>query len=161
MTRIIGPKDFWTGIIYVSVGIAAFLIGRDYPFGSAGRMGPGYFPAVLSCLLVLLGAIAIGRSFFQPGPPIGSFPIKQIVLVIGATVLFGALINTAGLIVALLVLVLVSAAASEHFKFDWRATLGLVALVVFCSLVFVKGLGVPMPLVGTWLQPFAPSWLGG
>ena len=46
-----------------------------------------------------------------------------------------------------------SAAASEHFKFDWKATAGLVALVVFCALVFVKGLGVPMPLVGTWLQP--------
>jgi Tripartite tricarboxylate transporter TctB family len=160
MTKIIGPKDFWTGVIYVTVGVAAFLIGRDYPFGTAGRMGPGYFPAVLSVLLILLGVIAIARSFFQPGPPIGAFPIKQIVLVIGATVLFGALINTAGLIVALLVLVLVSAAASEHFAFDWKATLGLVALVVFCALVFVKGLGVPMPLVGTWLQPFAPAWLG-
>jgi putative tricarboxylic transport membrane protein len=161
MARIIGPKDFWTGVIYLFVGVAAFWIGREYPFGSAGRMGPGYFPAVLSCLLVLFGLISIGRSFLQPGPPIGSFPFKAIVLVIGATVLFGALINTAGLIIALLVLVLMSAAASEHFRFDWKATLGLIVLVVFCALVFVKGLGVPMPLVGTWLAPFAPSWLGG
>lgn len=54
-----------------------------------------------------------------------------------------------------------SAAASEKFRFEWTATAGLVGLVVFCSVVFVQGLGVPMPLVETWLQPILPAWLGG
>jgi hypothetical protein len=161
MPKVIGPKDFWTGVIYLFVGAAAFWIGREYSFGTAGRMGPGYFPSVLSVLLMAFGVVAIVRSFIRPGGPIGSFPWKSMILIIGATVLFGALINTMGLIVALLALVLVSAAASEHFRFDWKATLGLVGLVVFCSLVFVKGLGVPMPLVGTWLEPLMPAWLGG
>ena len=50
----------------------------------------------------------------------------------------------------MLALILISAAASIHFKFDWKALGALVVLVVFCALVFVKGLGVPMPLLGTW-----------
>jgi hypothetical protein len=145
-----GPKDFWTGMIYVLFGGLAFWIARDYGFGTASRMGPGYFPTVLSALLVLIGVISLIRSFIVPAEPLGAFALKGGFLIILATILFGILINRAGLIIALLALVLVSAAASEKFRFDWKATLGLIVLIAFCALVFVKGLGVPMPLIGTW-----------
>jgi hypothetical protein len=55
-------------------------------------------------------------------------------------------------VIALLALVLLSAAASEKFRFDWWAVLGLVGLIAFCSLVFVNGLGVPAPLIGSWFE---------
>ena len=113
-------------------------------------MGPGYFPTVLGALLVLIGVISLVRSFIVPGEPLGDFAIKAGFLIILATVLFGFLINRAGLIIALLALVLVSAAASEKFRFEWMAILGLIVLIAFCALVFVMGLGVPMPLLGTW-----------
>jgi putative tricarboxylic transport membrane protein len=145
-----GPKDFWTGVIYVLFGGLAFWIARDYGFGTASRMGPGYFPSVLSALLVLIGLISLVRSFIVPTEPLGNFAIKAGALIILATVLFGFLVNRAGLIIALLALVLVSAAASQKFRFEWKAVLGLVVLIAFCALVFVWGLGVPMPLVGTW-----------
>ena len=162
MTSLVrSPKDFWTGMIYLAMGVAGFVISRDYSFGSAGRMGPGYFPNVIAGLLVLFGAIALLRSFLQAGEPIGSIPWKALVLVLGAVVSFGFLLPTLGLVVAMVVLVLLSAAASDKFRFEWRAVLGLIALVVFCSVVFVKGLGVPMPLVGSWLEPVLPPWLGG
>ena len=74
---------------------------------------------------------------------------------------FDFLIDTLGLIAAIVAMVLLSAAASEKFRFEWKATVGLVGLIAFCSLVFVKGLGVPMLLVGPWLQAFVPAWLGG
>ena len=82
------------------------------------------------------------------------------VLVLVGTALFGALVGTLGLIAALLALVLTSA-ASEKFQWDWRAALGLAALIAFCSLVFVKGLGVPMPLFGPWLEPLLGSGIAG
>ncbi len=44
------PKDFWTGVIYVGFGAAAWWIARDYSFGTASRMGPGYFPTVLAAI---------------------------------------------------------------------------------------------------------------
>jgi Tripartite tricarboxylate transporter TctB family len=144
------PKDFWTGIIYVGVGVAAFLIAREYAFGSAGRMGPGYFPSVVSSLLVVVGAVTIIRSFLQDGERISGLVWKPTILVLGSVIAFGLLINRAGLVVAAAVLVLMSAAASEKFRFEWMAALGLIALIAFCSIVFVTGLGVPMPLVGSW-----------
>jgi putative tricarboxylic transport membrane protein len=160
-SRVQNPKDFWTGMIYLAVGAGVIFIARNYSVGTASRMGPGYFPLALSGLLIIFGLVAVVRSFIVPGEPIGAFAWKPMVLVLGATALFGALISTLGLVIALLALVLVSAAASEKFRFDWRAVLGLVALIIFCSLVFVKGLGVPMPLFGPWLEPLLGSGIAG
>jgi hypothetical protein len=144
------PKDFGAGILYIAFGAVGYWIALDYGFGRASRMGPGYFPSVLSALLMLFGLIAVIRSFIVPGEPVGGFAWKAALFVVGANVLFGLLLIPAGLIIALLALIMVSAAASMHFKFDWKAIGALIVLVVFCALVFVKGLGVPMPLLGTW-----------
>ena len=60
------------------------------------------------------------------------------------------LVRGAGLVVALPILVILSARASAHFR--WRPTLILAAgLTVFCVAVFLKGLGVPLPVLGPWL----------
>jgi hypothetical protein len=144
------PKDFWTGVIYVAFGLVAFVIGRDYGMGTALRMGPGYFPTVLSVLLALIGIISLVRSFIEPGSAIGGLTFKGILLVIGSTLLFGFIVREAGLAIALPVFVIISAYASVHFR--WGASLALAAgLTVFCVLVFLKGLGVPLPILGSWL----------
>jgi hypothetical protein len=143
------PKDFWTGIIYILFGTAAFIIGRGYPMGTALKMGPGYFPTILSVLLVLIGSIALVRSYLRQGTPVGRFTAKGLLLVVASTALFGLLLRKAGLIIALPVLVLTSAYASREFR--WRQSALLAAgLTVFCALIFLKGLGVPIPLVGPW-----------
>lgn len=149
-TPIRNPKDFGTGLIYLILGGAAVYLALDYGMGTSTRMGPGYFPSVLGGLLLVFGAVAIIRSFLRPGTPIGGFAWKAMILVIAGTLLFAFLIRTAGLPIAMVVLVLLSASASAKFAFEWKATAGLVALVAFCALVFVKALGVPMPLLGSW-----------
>jgi hypothetical protein len=112
-------------------------------------MGPGYFPAVLGGILTLLGLIAVARSFFGKGVPLGEFAIKETFLILLAVVLFGVLLRGAGLLVAVTVLVMVSAYASG--KFEWKSTLALaIGGAIFCAAVFVLGLGVPMPLGGSW-----------
>ena len=142
-------KDFWTGIIFLFFGLAAVILGLDYPMGSAGRMGPAYFPTVLGGLLTLVGAIGVIRSFLKHGEPVGKFYIKEILLILVAVLLFGFLMRKAGLVPAVLVLVLMSAYASP--KFTWGASLLLaVGLAVFATVVFVKLLGLPMPILGPW-----------
>jgi len=112
------PKDFWTGVIYLGVGALGILIGREYSFGSAGRMGPGYFPFVISCLLLLFGVITVVRSFLTTGEPVGALAWKAIAWVIGSVVAFGILLPTAGLVIAMLVMVLMSAAACWQGLFE-------------------------------------------
>lgn len=149
-TSIRHPKDFWTGIIFLFFGLAAILIGRDYTMGSAGRMGPAYFPTILGGLLVAVGAIAAIRAFLRNGEAIGRFHIRELVLVLAAVILFGVLMRGAGLVPAAIVLIVLSARASP--KFRWREALLLAAgLAAFSVLVFAKLLGLPMQAFGPWL----------
>lgn len=148
-SRIGNAKDFWTGIIYITFGSVFLIIARDYDMGTGSKMGPAYFPSILSALLIAIGIISLVRSFIRPGSPIGDFTFKGLLMVITATVVFGLIVRGAGLIIALPALVIISSYASIRFR--WRTSLALaVGLTVFCILIFLKGLGVPLPIVGSW-----------
>jgi hypothetical protein len=142
-------KDFLTGVIYISFGSAGMILRRDYDMGTAVKMGPAYFPTILSALLIAIGTVSLIRSFFKKGTPLGAFAVKGLLLVISSTLLFGLIVRGAGLIIALPVLVVISAYASAGFR--WHYSLALAAgLTVFCILIFQKGLGVPLPILGSW-----------
>jgi hypothetical protein len=143
------PKDLWTGIIYIIVGLAAIIIARDYGMGTPRKMGPAFFPVILSVLLIVIGIISLVRSFVRPGTAVGRFTFRGMLLVTGATVLFGMIIRGAGMIVAMPLLVIVSAYASKQF--GWRTSIFLaIGITAFCILIFLKGLGIPLPIVGAW-----------
>lgn len=144
------PKDFWSGVIFLVSGLAAVLIGRDYSMGTAGRMGPAYFPTILGGILVIIGAIAILRSMFKAGEALEKFAIKELVLILVSVLLFGFLVRGAGLAVAVVVLVMGSGLASAKFRIGPFLAVAL-GLAAFSVLVFVKALGLPMPMVGAWL----------
>jgi hypothetical protein len=149
MPLIRSTKDFWAGLIYLLFGASAVIIARDYDMGSALKMGPAYFPTLLGYLLALIGIISIGRSFISDGTPIGEIAFKGLLVVIASVLLFGFLVRRTGLVIALPLLVLISAWASDHFR--WRPTLILAAgLTLFCVFVFLRGLGVPLPVWGSW-----------
>ncbi|MBS1227323.1 MAG: hypothetical protein H6R17_600 [Proteobacteria bacterium] len=142
-------KDFWTGVIYIVIGGAAIFLGRDYGMGTAMKMGPAYFPVILSSLLILIGAISVIRSFLKPGTPVGTVAWKGLALVIASTVLFGFIVRGAGMAIALPLMVILSACASTRFR--WQYALALAAgVTVFCILIFQVGLGVPLPILGSW-----------
>jgi hypothetical protein len=142
-------KDFCTGLVYVFFGISAILIARDYGMGTGGKMGPAYFPTILGGLLLIIGAIAVIRSFIVSGTPIGAFAFKGLILISVSVLMFGFIVRGAGLALALSLLVIISAGASARFR--WRPTLLTAAgLTIFCILVFLKGLGIPLPAIGPW-----------
>lgn len=144
------PKDFWSGLLFLAFGIAAFVVARNYPMGTATRMGPSYFPTVLGALLALIGLVVLVRSFVVRGEPIAGFAWRPLAYVTVSTVLFGVLVRSGGLVLSLVILVLLSAWASRNFT--WRAAVALaVGLTVFSALVFVKALGLPMSILGVWL----------
>jgi hypothetical protein len=143
------PRDFYAGLMYAAVGVAAAWIARDYNMGSAVRMGPAYFPTLLSALLILVGSASLIRSFLHRGEGIKAFAWKEIGLIIGSLVLFGLLVRSAGLAPSLMLLVLVSAWASPDFRFKTALLLAL-ATTALSVAVFVKGLGLPFSILGAW-----------
>ena len=155
MSLIRSPKDFWSGVIYLAAALFGLIVGSDYSMGRAGQMGPGYFPIILSSLLLMFGALTLVRAFIVPGESVTKFALKPALLIIGSVVVFGLLVERAGFIVAMFVSILMSAGASSEFRFEWRAMLGLALFIAAGALLFVKALGVPMPLVGNWFD-FSP-----
>ncbi len=143
------PKDFGSGLIFLIVGCVGVAIARNYPLGAADKMGPGYFPTALGGLLALNGAALLVRAFLRSGTGLTAVSWRGILLSLVALLLFGVLLKTAGLPIAVLILILVSAAASTEFRV-WPSLALAVGLCVFCALVFVYGLGLPLPLLGTW-----------
>lgn len=146
------PKDFWAGILYITFGVGAMWIAREYNLGSALKMGPGYFPTVLGGLLAAIGIAALVRSFVSAGDAIGGLAIKPMLYVTVSTIAFGVLVRGAGVIPAIVVLTLASAYASVRFRIG-PALLLAAGLAAFCVLVFVYGLGVPLAPFGTWFGP--------
>lgn len=148
-TKIYSSSDFWSGIIYIAFGVTALVAARDYGMGTALRMGPGYFPTMLAWILTGIGVISAIRGLRGQGEPVTRLSLRGICFIALPIVLFATLLRGAGLLVALPLLIIISAHASAHF--NWLRTLLLAAgLTAFCSLVFIKGLGIPMPLLGSW-----------
>jgi len=143
------PKDFGSGLLFLVLGILCVAIARKYPMGSAQIMGPGYFPTVLGSLLALNGAVLLVRSILRSGTGIPGVSWRGILLTMVAIVFFALLLKTAGLPIAVTVLVVISACASPQFRL-WSSLALAVALSIFSVLVFVQALGLPVPLLGSW-----------
>jgi Tripartite tricarboxylate transporter TctB family len=114
--RIKAQKDFWAGVMFVGVG-AFFMIWAltHYQMGSAVRMGPAYFPAVLGGLLVFLGVLVFLESVAMEGPPVAiPFRILDMVVAVLVFVALGWIFKRVGIsgdyavLIGTLVLVLLS-----------------------------------------------------
>jgi uncharacterized membrane protein len=143
---VITSKDFWGGVMLIAIGVAAMVIARDYPFGTALRMGPGYFPTVLGGILALFGLYLVVQGVRSSETIEGNWSLRALILIPLSLALFGVLMDRAGFIPALVVLIFGSAAASTEFKLS-EVVLLTFALAVFSVAVFVWGLGLPYPLL--------------
>jgi uncharacterized membrane protein len=140
-------KDFWSGAMLIVIGGGALFIARNYQFGTSLRMGPGYFPTVLGAMLVMFGVYFVMQGLRSSAEKIeGSWSLRALLIVPLSLVLFGLLIDRAGFVPAMLVLVIGSAAASSQFR--------LVEVLVFsalltacCVIVFIWLLGLPYELI--------------
>ena len=146
MRLALSNKDFWAGLILIAIGTAAVLIARSYPFGTALRMGPGYFPVVLGAVLIVFGLAILAGSLRSGERIAGSWSLRALIILPLSLILFGVLMQYAGFVPAMLVLIFGSATASNEFKLIevLLFALGLTALSV---IVFVWGLGLPYPLI--------------
>jgi hypothetical protein len=146
-------KNFFAGLLYILVG-GGFAIGAtSYKIGDAARMGPGYFPFWVGVLLAVFGVIvllgSLNKRAVKEGLP--RMDIRPIAWILGSLLLFGAMLQTMGLAVSLVVLVLVSSMASHEF--GWKGAV-LNALLLCCISLgaFIFGLSLQIPV---W-----PSFIG-
>jgi len=142
----LNKKDFWAGIMLIGIGVTAMFIARDYRFGSALRMGPGFFPTILGGILIAFG-VCIMAVGLKSGENIqGGLSLRALILLPLSLVLFGLLMEKAGFLPALVVLVFGSAASGREFRFV-EVLLLTALLTVASAALFIWGLGLPYPLI--------------
>jgi hypothetical protein len=145
MIKIRAPRDLLAGLLFIAIGAIGAWMAASYAFGSTLRMGPGYFPTVLSWGTILLGAIIALRSLAAQGDPLTRVGWRPLAMVLGSIVTFGLLINRTGLVIAIIATSIVGGLASREVGRIELVLLSL-GLAVFCVLVFVYGLSQPFDL---------------
>ena len=146
--RIKSEKDFWSGVLFVVVGVGFAWGATNYTFGSSAKPGPGYFPFGLGLLMALLGGLVLFKALVveaEGGDRIGPVAWRPLTMVLGAVALFGYLLPIGGLVVALPVLVLVASLAGDEFKLV-EVLFNAAVLTLGCWAVFVWGLGLNLPV---------------
>lgn len=138
-------KDFLAGLMFIGVGLTAMIIARDYPFGSALRMGPGYFPSVLGGIVAVFGVWVMVKGLIKQAPVTRTWSVRGLIVLPLTAVVFGYMMEHTGFVSAVFVLALMAAFASPQFR--WKEQLILsVALTSLCVGIFIYGIGLPYPL---------------
>ena len=147
MTRIFARQDVLGGLLLVAFGAAGLALGASLEMGTARRMGPGYFPTILSCSLIVLGGAIAVRGALKSGLPATRVRWRSVVLVTLAAAIFGYLIDRVGLIAATIAVVVLGAYAGRNARPIEVAALAAILAASAVGL-FVYGLGQPLPLWG-------------
>ena len=143
-------KDFLSGLMFIAFGLIAIYFGQKLAQGTAVRMGPGYVPRMLSYILLGLGGLICVVALVSGSEPVEKPKWKPITMVTIGIICFALLFERAGLLPALVVLILISSLGGEEFKLT-EVIGNMVALAILCTLVFKMGLGMNISIVrGVW-----------
>ena len=154
--KIKSEKDFFSGLMFLVVGIAFAWGATTYNIGEGARMGPGYFPLVLGILLAGIGGFTIFEALVvetEDGEKIGAFAWRPLGFIIGSNIVFGLLLGglpkiglpSFGLIVAIYALTFVAAMAGDEFKAKEVAVLATI-LAIGSYLAFIVLLKLQFPV---------------
>ena len=139
------------GLIFIGFGVAFGWQSFALDLGTTFRMGPGYFPFVLSMILILLGAVIFLRSGRVVHEPLGAIAWRGMLLILPAPIFFGLTVRGLGFVPALFFTALIAAFASRKMKVHTAIILAA-GLTVFSVAVFNYGLGLPFQRFGPWLK---------
>lgn len=146
--KIKSQKDFWSGLMFIVVGLAFAWGATNYSMGSSARPGPGYFPLGLGVLMAILGAIILFKALtieVEGGDPIGAFAWKPLILIVASVAIFGVLLPKLGMVISLPLLVFVASYAGDEFH--WGEVALNSAILTFGSwVIFIWGLNLTIPL---------------
>lgn len=139
------------GVLFVAIGLFFLIQSLGLEIGTAFRMGPGYFPMVLSGVLILLGAVILVQAARVEGEPIGLMAWRGMLLILPAPIIFGLTVRGLGFVPAVFITAFVASFASARMTVVMALVLS-VLLTIFSVAVFSYGLGLPFQRFGPWLR---------
>ena len=143
--KIVLTKDVLSGGLFALIGIGTATIGQSYKIGTAARMGPGFFPVLLGLIVAGIGLAMLVKALRRPdlSTVVDTWEIRPLVFVLASILLFSALIDTLGVIVAAAALILCSRLGGREGSLAELAVM-LVVLIAMSVGLFVYGLNIPL-----------------
>ena len=142
---LLGSKDFLAGMLFLAIGAGAMVVARDYPFGTAMRMGSGYYPTVLGGILASFGLFLIIKATKSKETAVLAWGWWPLACIAASLVVFGFLLPRLGLVPAVVALFFVAAAGGREFRMGEVLAL-TAAMTAFAVAVFVYVLKLPFQL---------------
>lgn len=144
--RTIGGADLLAGVVFIAIGCVSWVSMANLPFGTAARMGPGFFPKSTATFILVIGLyLAASALIVGDQERIETIKWRPFLLVFAAPVIFALIISNAGLVLAVLIMTLVAGLAAPDMT--WRIlAISAPLLALIAALVFVEGLGTLIPL---------------
>ena len=144
--RVFGRKNVLAGLMFIGVGALGLWLSRNYPVGTALRMGTGYVPRLLCWILVGLGAVVLVQGLRQtdsarPSDGGALARLWPIAVVTTSLVVFGLSLERLGLVVAILLLIGIGSFAARGIK-PWEVLAAALGLIVLSWTIFIQGLGL-------------------
>ena len=146
------PTDAVMGVLLAVIGAAGVYLCSRLSMGTAVRMGPGYFPTLVSWILIGFGVLIFARSFVIEGAVIEGGRARPLVLVLASVLAFTLGIEHLGLAGTIVLVVAIAAAGSADSK-TWEVAIAAVVLAAFSCGLFIGLLGLPMKAFPAWLMP--------
>lgn len=120
-------KDFFSGLMFMGVGVAFAWGATTYNVGEGARMGPGYFPLMLGILMAILGGAITFNALVvesEGGDKVGKWAWKPLFLIIAANLVFGVCLGglpsigvpALGMIVGIYLLTFIASMAESGWK---------------------------------------------
>src|SRR5712692_6446944 len=158
--HVLARQDVLAGLLFVAVALFGLWLSRDYPIGTAIRMGTGYVPRLLCWILLGLGIVVLvlGLREAQARQPLSlgaaSGDVRQgawrpVVFVTASLVIFGLCIERLGLVVSILLLIGVGAVAARGLR-PLETLAAALVLIILSWGIFILGLGLTIPVWPEW-----------
>lgn len=147
LARVVNSEWIPPGLFFIALGSAALWISRDYPFGDLNRMGPGFFPRMLSFGMIGLGALSVLRGLPDlAGANDGRARLDRSMWLIPASMaVFGLSVEPLGLVIALALAIAIAGAAHRQARVK-EVAISVAFLIALSVLVFVVILKLPLRL---------------
>jgi len=148
---VLARADVLSGLLFIVIAALGLWISRDYPVGTALRMGTGYVPRLLCWGLLALGLIILVQGLRQPAPPLRPTAIawRAVLSVTIAIVAFALSLERLGLVLAILLLTGIGALATRTLR-PLETAVAAVVLIVLSWGIFIAGLGLAIPVWPEW-----------
>jgi hypothetical protein len=88
--HLLARKNVLAGLMFIAIAALGLWLSRDYPIGTALRMGTGYVPRLLCWILMGLGAAILVQGLREKNAPPERTSWRQLMPIVVVTSGFGS-----------------------------------------------------------------------